>query len=79
MSRQYIFFISQIKLYNCYAKKQKSCLKSQNTGKKTVFTPIKTQIRRIPTVNATFTRCPYTIYFGDLRQENLPTCLTIYI
>lgn len=77
MSRQNLFFISQIKLCNDYAKKQKSCLKSQNTGKKIVFTPIKMQIRRIPTVNATFTHRPYTIYFGDLRQENLPTCLTI--
>ena len=33
----------------------------------------------VPTVNATFTHCPYTIYFGDLQQENLKTCLTIYI
>ncbi len=41
MSRQYIFFISQIKLYNGYAKKQKSCLKSQNTGKKNSFYPHK--------------------------------------
>lgn len=45
--------------------------------KKTVFTPIKMQIRRIPTVNATFTHRPYTIYFGDLRQGNLKTYLTI--
>lgn len=41
MSWQYIFFISQIKLYNGYAKKQKSCLKSQNTGKKNSFYPHK--------------------------------------
>lgn len=61
------------------AQRNKILSKSQNTGKKTVFTPIKTQIRRIPTVNATFTHCPYTIYFGDLQQENLKTCLTIYI
>ncbi len=79
MSRQYIFFISQIKLYNGYAKKQKSCLKSQNTGKKNSFYPHKNADKKNTDVNATFTRCPYTIYFGDLRQENLPTCLTIYI
>lgn len=41
MSRQYIFFISQIKLCNGCAKKQKSCLKSQNTGKKNSFYPHK--------------------------------------
>lgn len=41
MSRQYIFFISQIKLCNGYAKKQKYCLKSQNIGKKNSFYPHK--------------------------------------